>query len=182
MNYLQENNKMSKNEILKHITNTKINSIELFQNIFVNSENMINEMKTLKTQEDLRLYNLYLIKSYLFNERIYGMLHVQVKYFKRERDYKKHVILIKEKIKKTLEISNTCNKNEAFVLIDLRGMTAKQFSRKFVKLMAETLDEYPDDILKTCYIYGNSTFIKIMWPLIRAFVKKETKEKLILLN
>jgi hypothetical protein len=181
MNCLQEN-KMSKNEILKHITKTKINSIELFQNIFVNTENTINEMKILKTQEELQLYNLYLIKSYLFNECIYGMLHVQVKYFKKARDYKRHIILIKEKIKKTLEISNTSNKNEAFVLIDLRGMTAKQFSRKFVKLMAETLDEYPDDILKTCYVYGNTTFIKVMWPLIRAFVKKETREKLVLLN
>ena len=178
MNYLQENNKMSKNEI----TNIKINSTEFFQNIFENTENTINEMKRLKTQNDLRLYNLYIIKSYLFRERIYGMLHVQVKYFKKARDYKNHISLIKEKIKKTLEISNTCDKNEAFVLIDLRGMTAKQFSRKFVKLMAETLDEYPDEILKTCYVYGNATFIKVMWPLIRAFVKKETREKLVLLN
>jgi len=178
MNYLQENNKMSKNEI----TNIKINSTEFFQNIFENTENTINEMKRLKTQNDLRLYNLYIIKSYLFKERIYGMLHVQVKYFKKARDYKNHISLIKEKIKKTLEISNTCYKNEAFVLIDLRGMTAKQFSRKFVKLMAETLNEYPDEILKTCYVYGNATFIKVMWPLIRAFVKKETREKLVLLN
>jgi len=182
MNYLQENNKMSKNEILKHITKTKINSIELFKNIFVNTENMITEMKTLKSQEDLRLYNLFVVKRYLFNERIYGMLHVQVKFFKKTRDYKKHIILIKEKIKKTLEISNICDKNEAFVLIDLRGMRAKQFSRKFVKLMTEALNEYPDALLKTCYVYGNSTFIKVMWPLIRAFVAKETKEKLILLH
>ena len=182
MNYLQENNKMSQNENLKGITQRKINSNDLFQNIFVNTENMITEMKTLKNQEDLRLYNLYLIKSYLYNERIYGMLHVQVKFFKKARDYKKHIILIKEKIRKTLEISNTSYINEAFVLIDLRGMTAKQFSRKFVKLMAETLDDYPDEILKTCYVCGNSTFIKLMWPLIKMFVKKETKEKLILLT
>ena len=63
MNYLQENNKMSKNEILKHITKTKINSIELFKNIFVNTENMITEMKTLKSQEDLRLYNYQSVKK-----------------------------------------------------------------------------------------------------------------------
>ena len=182
MDCLQENNKMSKNEKLTHITNVKINSNFVFSNIFNNKQTMLNEKKLLNTQNDLRLYNLFLIKNYLYQECIYGLLHVQVKYFKKEKNYDDLILFIRKKIKKTLEISHTSNKNEAFVLIDLKGMTARQFSRKFVKLIAKTLDEYPDEILKTCYIYGNSTFIKLMWPLIRSFVKKETKEKLILLN
>ena len=58
MNYLQENNKMSQNENLKGITQRKINSNDLFQNIFVNTENMITEMKTLKNQELLDMIYL----------------------------------------------------------------------------------------------------------------------------
>ena len=181
MNYLQENNKMA-NDNLKHISKTKVSAQEVFSNIFVNNQNTAHDMKLIKTQNDLRMYNLFLVKNYLYEGCIYGLLHVQVKFFRKERNYDKLISLIKEKIKNTLEISNASNTNEAFVLIDLRGMTAKQFSRKFVKLIAETLDEYPDELLKTSYVYGNSTFIKLMWPLIRSFVKKETKEKLILLN
>ena len=181
MNYLQENN-MFQNDNLKQITNKKINSQNIFQNMFINSENMINDIKKLKNQEEIQLYHLYIIKNYLYGECIYGILHVQVKYFKKSKNYKNHVILIKEKIKKTLEISYASNKNSAFVLIDLRGMTSRQFSTKFVKLMIKTLDEYPDYMLKSCYIYGNRALLKILWPLIKSFVKKETKEKLILLN
>ena len=181
MNCLQEN-KMSKNENLKHIIGSKVGAQEVFSNIFVNNQKTAHDMKSINTPNDLRMYNLFLTKNYLYKGCIYGLLHVQVKFFKKERNYDKHIALIKEKIKNTMEISNASNTNEAFVLIDLRAMSAKQFSRKFVKLIAETLDEYPDEILKTCYVYGNSTFIKLMWPLIRSFVKKETKEKLILLS
>lgn len=182
MNYLQENIKMSKKENLKHISNVKLSAQQVFSNIFVNNQTTENDMKLITTPNDLRMYNLFLIKNYLYEGCIYGLFHVQVKFFKKERNYDNHIKIIKEKISKTLEISRASNKNEGYVLVDLRGMTAKQFSRKFVKLIADTLDDYPDEILKTCYVYGNSTFIKLMWPLIKSFVKKETKEKLVLLS
>ena len=40
----------------------------------------------------------------------YGMQHS--KYFKKEKNYDDLILFIREKIKKTLEISHTSNKNE----------------------------------------------------------------------
>ena len=163
--------------------NKKIDSTTVMRNIYSNNEKMMSELRLCKTPVELRLYNLMLVKNYVYDNKIFGLLHVQVKYFKKSSNYDNYVEIIQDKLKEAKEISKTnANISGVFVLLDLNNITQKNFSKKFIKIISKILNEKYDKTLLLCYVMGNIRLMKIFWPIIKLVMEKETKEKLVLLN
>ena len=51
-----------------------------------------------------------------------------------------------------------------------------------MKLLAERFNVKYDDCMALCYVYGNLSFVKILWPFITTLIEKKTKKKLVLLK
>ena len=180
-----DNNTVEENIVNENIVelNKKIDSTIVIQNIYSNNEKMMNELRFCKTPDELRLYNLMLVKNYVYNNKIFGLLHVQVKYFKKSSNYDNYIKIIQDKLNEAMEISKTnTNIGGIFVLLDLSNITQKNFSRKFMKIISKILNEKYDKTLLLCYVMGNIRIMKVFWPIIKLVMEKETKEKLVLLN
>ena len=137
----------------------------------------------MKTREDLRLYNLLNIKKFKYNNSVYGIVHIQIKYFVKMKNYDFYLKKIDEKTKVAFDISKKySNKEKVFIFIDLSDITQKNFSRKFIKLILKKCMVQYEDTLELCFLYGSVTFIKIVWPFVKLFLDKETKDKIVLLN
>ena len=177
------NNNVVEETLVDLKVNKKIDSTTVIKNIYPNTEKMLSEMRLCKTPDELRLYNLMLVKNYVYNNKIFGLLHVQVKYFQKASNYNEYVEIIQKKLKDAMEISKANTKIErVFVLLDLSNITQKNFSRKFMKVISKELNENYNDTLILCYVMGNIRLMKIFWPIIKVVMEKETKEKLVLLN
>ena len=65
-----------------------------------------------------------------------------------------------------LDISKTNSGiNKLFILLDLSNISQRNYSRKFMKLLANRFNVKYDDCMVLCYIYGNLTFVKIFAPI-----------------
>ena len=171
------------NDIVSIELNKKIDSATVIKNIYTNNEKMISEIKNCKTENELRLYNLMLVKNYLYNDKIFGLLHVQVKYFKKSSNYNDYVKIIQDKLDEALEISKkNTNISGTFVLLDLSNITQKNFSRKFMNIISKILNEKYDKRLLICYIMGNFRLLKILYPIVKVVMGPQTRKKIVLLN
>jgi hypothetical protein len=167
------------NEINFSFLNLKKNLIE--NNNLIDGN--IEELNEIKTREDLRLYNLLNIKKFKYNNSVYGIVHIQIKYFVKMKNYDFYLKKIDEKTKMAFDISKKYSKKEkVFIFIDLSDITQKNFSRKFIKLILKKCMVQYEDTLELCFLYGSVTFIKIVWPFVKLFLDKETKDKIVLLN
>ena len=110
-------------------------------------------------------------------------MHLQVKYFQKSSNYDKYVKLIQNKLKESLEISKAnAGISRTFVLLDLSNITQKNFSKKFMKIIAKELNKSNEETLLLCYVTGNIKLLKMFWPIIKMVMEKETREKLVLLQ
>ena len=157
--------------------------VNILKNIYTNNEKMMSDIRLCKTPNDLRLYNLMLIKNYVYDEKIFGLMHIQVRYFQKEKNYDKYISLVQVKINESLQISEAnTGISRIFVLLDLNNITQKNFSKKFLKLMGKELNKGEEETLLKCYVIGNIKILKVFWPLVKMVVEKETRDKLVLLK
>lgn len=183
-----ETNKETNGETIvkKNFKKVNFTALNLKKNLIENN-NLINEnyeeFNNIKTKEELRLYNLMNIKKFKYNNSIFGLVHIQLKYFVKMSNYDFYIKKIDEKTKTAINISKTySNQGKVFLFLDLSGITQKNFSRKFIKIVLKKLNIDYDDKLELCFLYGNIAFIKLVWPFVKLFLDKETKEKIVLLN
>ena len=176
------------NEIneINEIKKINFSFLNLKKNLIENNnliDGNIEELNEIKTREDLRLYNLLNIKKFKYNNSVYGIVHIQIKYFVKMKNYDFYLKKIDEKTKMAFDISKKySNKEKVFIFIDLSDITQKNFSRKFIKLILKKCMVQYEDTLELCFLYGNVTFIKMVWPFVKLFLDKETKDKIVLLN
>ena len=152
---------------------------ELMNNIISNNQ----ETSHIETTNDFTPPNLIRIKKIIYNKSIFGIVHIQLKHFQKQRNYSSTLDLLDQKINNALNISksHSCT-NKLFILLDLSNITQKNYSRKFMKLLAEKFNIKYDDCMALCYVYGNLAFVKILWPFITTLIEKKTKKKLVLLK
>ena len=123
------------------------------------------------------------IKNFKYNNNIYGIVHIQIKYFIKMENYDFYIKKIEEKANNAINISKKySNKDKVFVFLDLSGITQKNLSRKFIKLILNRINIKYKDKLELCFVNGNISIIKIFWPFIKLLLDKDTKKKIVLLN
>ena len=174
--------RINENNIFSVVKNTNLSVLNV-KNSLYNADNYSDEFNLLKTADDFRIFHLMSVKKYNFNGSIYGLVHVQLKYFKKMSNYDYYMNIVKKKTEQAVEISkkHSCI-DKVFVLLDLSNITQRNFSKKFIKIFANDMNDRYDNQLAVCYITGNLSFVKGMWPFILMFLEKETKEKLMLLK
>lgn len=142
-----------------------------------------NEIANLKTVDDFNFYHLSRIKKYNFKNNIFGIVHIQLKYFQKKNNYDAILKIVDQKIQTALNISKThTGVNKLFVLLDLSNITQRNYSKKFMKLLAKEFNKKYDDCIALCYVCGNFTFVKLLWPFITTLIENKTKKKLVLLK
>ena len=98
-------------------------------------------------------------------------------------NYDFYIKKIEEKANNAINISKKySNKDKVFIFLDLSGITQKNFSRKFIKLILNRINIKYKDKLELCFVNGNISIIKIFWPFIKLLLDKDTKKKIVLLN
>ena len=172
----------ARDDIKKIFKKVNFTALNLKKNLIENN-NFKEEKLKIKTQEELRLYNLMNIKKFKFNDSIYGIVHIEIKYFVKMKNYDFYLKKIEEKTELAFNISKKySNVKKAFIFLDLSDITQKNFSRKFIKIVFNNFKVKYNDTLELCFLYGNLKFINIVWPFIKVFIDKDTKEKIVLLN
>lgn len=109
-----------------------------------------------------------------------GDIYLKTKYFYKQSDYTefiKHIIQVTNnsvKIKKKLYNQDTFN-----IFIDMKETKLKNFDQDFLKQLIKFLeDSYPDTVDKM-YFRNVPIMFKSAWILMRQFIGKETRSKII---
>tara|TARA_B110001450_G_scaffold110695_1_gene104492 strand:- start:257 stop:823 length:567 start_codon:yes stop_codon:yes gene_type:complete len=188
MNKIKEIDKKIEENTEKKMTNLfkKVNltALNLKQNFIENNSLIDENMKDkIEKHKDFSSYNLMNIKKFKYKNTIYGLVHVQLKYFIKKNNYDFYMKKIEETTDIAINISKKYSNDEkVFLFLDLSGITQKNFSRKFIKLIFNKLNLQYENKLELCFLYGNIKFIRLFWPFVKLFLDKETKEKIVLLN
>lgn len=141
------------------------------------------EINNLKTIDEIQLFHLINLKKIRYQNNIFGFINIQMKYFCKRKNYEHILKYAENKMELALNISIQNNSpKKMFVLLNFSGMTQKNFSKKFIKELSGKFNDKYDGCLAICYLYGNVSFLKIVWPFISTVLEKTTKEKLVILN
>lgn len=179
---IEQKNNSNLDENINNIFLKSSTSLDFFKNNLIDIDNS-NILKELKTVDDFNLFHLINVKNFTFNNKIYGLIHLQLKFFFKKPDYNHILKVMDKRIELALQTSfNNTKTKKVFVFMDFANITKKNYSRKFIKLVAEKFSKKYDDCLAICYITGNITFIKLVWPFVSTLLLTKTKKKLVLLK
>ena len=110
-------------------------------------------------------------------------LTVNIKYFKKSKNYEEFLKYIFSVIDKTIELRTQhlkCSTIDAYV--NLKDYKVKELDYDFIKGMISFCEEkYPDN-LRIIYIKNANFMIKSIYSIIRPFVHKDTRKKLIFIK
>jgi|TARA_B110001469_G_C9634957_1_gene318189 hypothetical protein len=110
-------------------------------------------------------------------------LSVNIKYFKKLKNYENFLKYIFSVIDKTIELRTQhlkCSTIDAYV--NLKDYKVKELDYEFIKGMIRFCEEkYPDN-LRIIYIKNANFMIKSIYSIIRPFVHKDTRKKLIFIK
>tara|TARA_B100000795_G_scaffold125047_1_gene93313 strand:- start:291 stop:821 length:531 start_codon:yes stop_codon:yes gene_type:complete len=168
--YDKSNN--SKSELIKNIKKNTSNEdiVSLNGSIY---ENDLTEF---------RKYNLFQTKKYSNGTNIYGLVHIKLFFFeKNKNNYNNYENLLIKKINNAIKISDKNNKikGKFYVYLDLENVTIRNLSRIFLNKIANTLTKLYEDQLINYFINCNKHLIKMLWPIIVVFLDNTTKKKII---
>ena len=82
--------------------------------------------------------------------------------------------------KESIAISKKYNKSTSITHLYLNNSSAKNFSLGFFKKINKILSERFEDTVETIYIYNNSTIFSYVWKVIRNFIDKDTRDRIVL--
>lgn len=151
----------------------KLKIMDIIINLQTNNETNNNETNN-------KLMN---IKKYKNNNKIYGLVHIQLKYFIKMSNYSIYMSKITEIAEKAFQVSrDNSNSEKIFIFLDLSDMTQKNFSIKFIRQLSKKLNNEYKNTLALCFLYGNISFIRVIWPYIKILLDNDTKQKIILLE
>ena len=178
----EQKNSNNLEEDINHIFSKSSTSLDFFKKNLIEVDNS-EIIRNLKTVSDFNLFHLIRIKKYNFNNNIYGLIHLQLKYFFKNSDYTHVLDVMDKRIEIALQTSiNNTGFKKVFVLMDFTNITSKNYSRKFIKLVANKFSKKYDDCLAICYVTGNIRFINLVWPFVSTLLLTKTKKKLVLLK
>lgn len=109
-----------------------------------------------------------------------GDIFLKTKYFYKQTDYTefiKHIIMVTNN---SVNLKETHFHEKTFnIFIDLEDTKLKNFDRDFLKQLIKFLeDHYPDRVNKI-YFKNASVMFKSIWTIIRPFIGRDTRKKII---
>ena len=106
-------------------------------------------------------------------------LIVNIKYFKKSKNYENIIKHIFNVIETTIELRKKhLNIITLESYVDLKGYKLKELDLDFIKIMIQYCQEkYPDN-LQIIYVKNASIMIKSIYAIIRPFVDKDTRKKI----
>ena len=183
---------LENNEIKKILSGSNYRKEELITNLDKNNSiESLSEINkdTLDTNmqnaESFRNFYLFQTKKFLNNETIFGLVHIRLAFFVKEKKrYKKYIETLIRKVDKAIEISDKYNdvKGKFYVYLDLENVNPKNFSRHFLKEVVKVVGTKYVNQLKNYFISGKKMLIKMFWPIISLFLDKVVKKKIICLK
>lgn len=193
MSFLKNNDEFNNEEIVKIFATSKKNKKkDLTDNL--DKHNSIQELALLNSDtldkdvqniESFRKYYLFQTKNFFDGNTFFGLIHIRLAFFVKDKSrYDNYIKVLINKINKAIEISDKHNniKGKFYVYLDLENANPKNFSRKFLKDVANVMNELYIDQLLNYFISGKKMHIKMFWPIISLFLDKKTKNKIVCLN
>lgn len=190
---LKNNDEFNNDEIVKIFSMSKKNERKnLMDNL--NKYNSIQELALLNSDtldkdvqniESFRKYYLFQTKNFFDGNTFFGLIHIRLAFFVKEKSrYNNYIKVLINKIDKAVEISDKNNdiKGKFYVYLDLENANPKNFSKKFLKDVADVMNKLYINQLMNYFISGKKLHIKMFWPVISLFLDKKTKNKIICLN
>jgi len=106
-------------------------------------------------------------------------LSVNIRYFKKQKNYEKFIKHIFNVIDNILLIrKQKLNEDTMNVFVDLKDYKLKEIDYDFIKLMIHVCEEkYPDN-LNIINIKNANIMIKTIYSILRPFIHKDTRKKI----
>lgn len=144
--------------------------------------------KNIDIQKDIEAFRKFYFfqTKYFFNgETICGLTHIRLAFFVKEKKrYEKYIKTLMDKLSQSIVINDKYNeeKGKFYVYLDLENVNPKNFSRKFLKQVADIMNKTYEDQLINYFIGGKTSIIKMFWPFISMILDKKTKQKIVILE
>jgi|TARA_B100000795_G_scaffold231385_1_gene189198 hypothetical protein len=121
--------------------------------------------------------NIYCIEKEYFGNSIFILKDLIFKNLNKGED----TLLISHIIKTigdSLNISKKHGRSQGYVHLYLDDCGKKNFSFGFFKKIHKMLSTIYEDSLVELYIYTNSKFFSLIWPLLKQFIDPDTQAKI----
>ena len=105
---------------------------------------------------------------------------VNVKFFKKQKDYNVFITFIKNFIEETIENNiKRLNTNQLSISIYLKGYKITELDYGFIKHIISILEkEYPDN-LDIIRVFNMNIILRGVYSILKTFINKETRDKIV---
>ena len=123
---------------------------------------------------------------YAYEKDNYGHAYIILNQFvpssynaEQKKLFVQHIIKI---VNESLLFSRKNGKNSAYVHLYLTKCTRHNFNLAWFKKINNVLANEFEDTLETLYIYSDSGLFSNLWKIIKNFIDKDTKKKVVLVK
>ena len=151
----------------------------------LNSDTLEKNIDIQKNIEAFRKFYFFQTKYFFNGETMCGLTHIRLAFFVKEsKRYENYIKVLIDKLTKSIAINDKYNekKGKFYVYLDLDNVNPKNFSRKFLRQVADVMNKTYEDQLINYFIGGKTSIIKMFWPFISMILDKKTKQKIIILE
>tara|TARA_B100000795_G_C22764098_1_gene424905 strand:- start:262 stop:684 length:423 start_codon:yes stop_codon:yes gene_type:complete len=136
--------------------------------------------------DDNKIIDIMRKNIYTCEKDSYGHLYVIINNFTPAKYTKKQKQMVIEYIiqitRESLVISNNNNNKTSYVHLDITNCSRENFNLAWFKKINTVFSETFEDTLKAMFIYSNSKIFSSFWKIIKNFIDKDTKDKIMLIN
>jgi|TARA_B110000858_G_scaffold176367_1_gene210525 hypothetical protein len=136
--------------------------------------------------EDDHLVNIMQQNIYAHEKDNYGHAYVIIKEFtpniynKKQKEMLMQFIV--DVVKKSLALSQKYNKKTSYVHLYLTNCNRRNFNLAWFKKVNHILTNTFEDTLESLYLYSDSNLFSNLWKLVKNFIDKDTREKIVLIK
>lgn len=116
----------------------------------------------------------------------YGHIYIVLSNFTPSKYTKKQKLIVVEYIiqitRESLLISNNNNNKTSYVHLKITNCKRENFNFNLFKKINTVFSETFNDTLEAMFIYSNSKLFSVFWKIIKNFIDRDTRDKIILVD
>ena len=136
--------------------------------------------------DDNKIIDIMRKNIYTCEKDGYGHIYIVISNFTPSKYTKKQKLIIVDYIiqitKESLLISNKNNNKTSYVHLKITNCTRENFNFNLFKKINTIFSETFEDTLETMFIYSNSKLFSAFWKIIKSFIDKDTRDKIMLVD
>jgi len=136
--------------------------------------------------DDNKIIDIMRKNIYTYEKEGHGHVCIIINNFTPAKYTKKQKLMIVEYIvqvtSESLVISNNNNNKTSYVHLYLTNCRRENFNLAWFKKINTKLTESFEDTLESMFIYTDSDLFSTFWKIIKNFIDKDTRDKIILIN